>query len=174
MKTGSKLDVRAGVGRRDDGVDAVGTTTDVHDDVVDGVVVVEVVVEQQVARLEVTERHVDQRGPLGLGRARDLDARLGPGPLDEPRTVETDARCLAAPDVGHADLGLGGVHGGQALRAELPTSTRVTVWEACSIASVTSFAAFWPPTAEAAVIAVSSPARLWLRGGQDALLRSRS
>ena len=138
MKTGSKLDVRAGVRRRDDGVDAVGTAADVHDDVVDGVVVVEVVVEQQVAGLEVLSEHVDQRGPLGLGRARDLDARLGPGPLDESRNSRNRRPVSRHPRRRARRSGTRRQCTAARPCALLPTSTRVTVWEACSIASVTS------------------------------------
>src|ERR1019366_870090 len=47
-----QADVGAGIGRRDDGVGAPGPRTHVHHDVVDGVVAVEVVVVEQVARAQ--------------------------------------------------------------------------------------------------------------------------
>src|SRR5665213_579718 len=113
-----KLDVGAGVGGRNDGTRAPRPAADVHDDVVDRVVAVEVVIKEQVTGLEIVERHVDQVRVLRFGCTRNLDARLGPGPLDETGTVETTSwtRRLAAPDVGHANLAFGGFHGREALR----------------------------------------------------------
>jgi hypothetical protein len=110
-----ELNVGARVGRRDDGTRAPRSAADVHDDVVDGVVAVEVVVKEQVTGLEVIQRHVDQGRVLRFGSARNLDARLAPSPLDQAGTVETDARCLAAPDIVHANLGFSRLHGREAL-----------------------------------------------------------
>ena len=74
-------------------------------------VAVEVVIEEQVTGLERVERHVGESRPLRLGRPRDGDARLAPGPLHEAGAVEAHAGLLAAEDVGHAELGHRRLHG---------------------------------------------------------------
>ena len=53
------------------------------------VVRVEVVIEEEVTRLERIEGDMGERGPLDFGRPRDGDAGLRPGPLHQARTVET-------------------------------------------------------------------------------------
>src|ERR1019366_7107315 len=110
-KEGSERDGGSGVRGGDRRVDAPRATTHVHNDVIDYVVTVKVVVEQQVARLELGQRHVNNVRVLRFRGARDGYPRARPGPLDETRTVKAHARALAAPDVGHADLGFGVLHG---------------------------------------------------------------
>src|ERR1035437_7137498 len=92
---GGQADVRAGVGRLDDGVGAPRSGTHVHHDVVDRVVAVEVEVVEQVARAQLVERHVRQGRPLLFSGARHGESDLAPGPLDQARAVESDARSFA-------------------------------------------------------------------------------
>ena len=89
----------AGVGGVDD-----FAATHVHADVVDAAVPPE----DEVAGLQVRQRDVGHGVVLRRGGAGQVHPGLAPGPLGEARTVEAPSRALATPDVGHADLALGG------------------------------------------------------------------
>ena len=103
-----------GEGGLDHGVGAVGTRARVHDDVVDLVVAVEVVIEEQVTGLRGRSAGRGSAPATAVSVVRGMETPAWrPGPLHEARAVEADAGLLAAEDVGHAQLrdrGLDGRH----------------------------------------------------------------
>src|ERR1700733_9932258 len=84
-----------GLGRLDHGAGA-----DVHGHVIAATRAVE----EEVPGLKVPEGNRGGVRHLRPRVVRERDARLAPGPGRQSRAVEADPGCLAAPDVGHADL----------------------------------------------------------------------
>ena len=67
----------------DGGRFAIRAAAEIHRHVVDLMVIIEVVIEQKIARLQRAERHMGEGGPLGLSHSGNGFPRLSPRPLDK-------------------------------------------------------------------------------------------